>query len=180
MVEGTIQVRNKVSLGVSTVEINQNWDWDVSICWDQLLKPVKIFSTVEANFFFVSVKIVKFETFQSRLCHVHIFVEIVKIFKIKYFQLRLCHVDIKVSTDWEISTRKCKNPLTSRSRSRQTVKKCRNFQISTNFLISIETFWSGHWCQEEIKKSQSRFLDCRDKLFETVKIFSTVETNLLT
>jgi len=62
----------------------------------------------------------------------------------------------KVSTDWEISTWKYKNPRTSQSRSRQTVKKRQNFQISTNFLISIETFWSGRWCRDEIEKSWSR------------------------
>ena len=88
----------------------------------------------------------------------------------------------KVSTDWEISKRKYKNPRTSRSRSRQTVEKWWNFQISTNSSISIETFWSGHWCRDEIEKSQSRprFLDCRDTLFDAVKIFSTVETHSLT
>ncbi len=70
----------------------------------------------------------------------------------------------KVLTDWEISTRKYKNPRTSRSRSRQTIKKHWNFQISTNFAISIETFWSGHWCRDKIEKSRSwpRFLNCRD------------------
>jgi hypothetical protein len=45
--------------------------------------------------------------------------------------------------------------------------------------FSIETFWAGHWCRDKIEKSQSRsrFLNCRDKLFENVKIFLTVETN---
>jgi hypothetical protein len=60
----------------------------------------------------------------------------------------------------------CKNPLTSRSRSRRTVKKWQNFQVLTNFSISIETFGSRHWCQ--------------DKLLENVKIFSIVKTNCLT
>ncbi len=40
----------------------------------------------------------------------------------------------KVSTDWEISTWKCKNPRTSRSRSRQTVKKRQKFQTKSRFL----------------------------------------------
>jgi hypothetical protein len=34
-----------LSLGVSTVETNEDWDRDFSICPDQLLKPAKIFST---------------------------------------------------------------------------------------------------------------------------------------
>ncbi len=79
----------------------------------------------------------------------------------------------KVSTDWEILTRKYKNPRTSRLRSRQTVEKRQNFQISTNFSILIETFWSGRWCRNEIEKS-------RDLLFDAVEIFSTVETHSLT
>ncbi len=88
----------------------------------------------------------------------------------------------KVSTDWEILTIKYKNPRTSRSRSRQTVKKRQNFQISTNFSISIETFWSGRWCRDDVEKSQSRsrYLVRRDLLFDPVKIFSTVETHSLT
>ncbi len=86
----------------------------------------------------------------------------------------------KVSTAWEISTRKYKNQRTSRSRLRQTIEKRRNFQISTNFSISIETFWSGHWCRDEIEKSRSRprFLDCRDSLFDNVETNRDhVETN---
>ena len=70
----------------------------------------------------------------------------------------------KVSTDWEISTRKCKNPRTSRSRSRQTVEKRWKFQISTNFSISIETFRTFRTCRDkiEISRSRSRYLDRRD------------------
>jgi hypothetical protein len=41
--------RAALCLGVSTVVTN--WDWGLSICQDQLLKPVEIFSTVEINFF---------------------------------------------------------------------------------------------------------------------------------
>jgi hypothetical protein len=59
--------------------------------------------------------------------------------------------------------RKCQNPRTSRSRSRQTVEKRQNFHIS------IETFWSGHWCLDEISRLSRHifwkcrdFLDCRD------------------
>ncbi len=57
----------------------------------------------------------------------------------------------KVLTDWEISTRKYKNPRTSQSRSRQTVKKRQNFQISMKFSILIKIFWSGHWCRDKIE-----------------------------
>ncbi len=140
--------------------------------------------------FFFSVEIFKIETFQSRLWRVKIFVEIVKTRRdCRDLSRNLNIVEAfwvwkwwKVSTDWEILTRKYKNPRTSWSRSRQTVEKCQNFQISMNFLISIETFWSGHWCWDEIEKSLSRprFLDCRDALFDAVEIFSTVETHSLT
>jgi hypothetical protein len=154
-------------------------------CWDQL--------------FFFSVKIFKIETFQLRLWCIEIFVEIVEIcrdalrlsrfvetqsrFVEKSWHCRgLLSLKIMKSLDGlRVSTRKYKNPRTSRSRSRQTVEKRRNFQISMNFSISIETFWSGHWCRDKIKKSQSRprFLDCQDALFDAVEIFSTVETHSL-
>ncbi len=90
---------------------------------------------------------------------------------------------------------KCKNPLSS----------WRVSTISTNFLISIsiETFWSGHWCRDEIEKSRCRevikksrcrdkikksqkikksrcgprFLNCRDALYEAVETLKKVETN---
>ena len=66
-------------------------------------------------------------------------------------------------------------------RSRQTVKICLKFKISTDFLISIETFETGRWCRDkiEISPSRLRLLIHQDKLFEIVKIFSTVETNSL-
>ncbi len=118
--------------------------------------------TVKINFFFFSVEIFKIEIFQSRLWRVKIFVEIVETRQdcrdtsrfsrfVKICQEISTLSRPKVSTDWEISTRKYKNPRTSRSRSRQTVEKRRKFQISTNFSISIETFWSGHCCRDEIE-----------------------------
>jgi hypothetical protein len=86
----------------------------------------------------------------------------------------------KVSTDWEISTRKYKNPCTSWSRSRQTVEKRQNFQISTKFSISIEIFWSGRWCRDEIEisRSRSRYLDRRDLLFDAVETHSLTTSRL--
>jgi hypothetical protein len=63
-------------MGVSTVETNQDRDRDFSICRDQLLKLVEIILTVETRIFFVSVKIFKIETFESRLGQVEIFIEI--------------------------------------------------------------------------------------------------------
>ncbi len=117
--------------------------------------------------FFFSVEIFQIETFQSRLWRVKIFDEIVEICQdasrlSRFVETFWVWKWWKVVTDWEISTKKYKNPSTSQSR--QTVKKCQNFQILTNFLISIETFWSGHWCRDRIEKSRSRlrYLDCRD------------------
>jgi hypothetical protein len=66
-----------VSLGVSTVKTNPDWDWDFSICRDQLLKLVKIILTVKTRLFFVFVNIFKIETFESRLCCVEVFIKIV-------------------------------------------------------------------------------------------------------
>ena len=65
-------------MGVSTVETNRDRDRDCPSCRDQFLKPVEIFSTVEINFYFISVEIFKIETFSSRLRGVEIFIEIVK------------------------------------------------------------------------------------------------------
>ncbi len=55
------------------------------MCWDQLLKTVKIVHRVETKIFYFLVKIFKIETFQSRLRCVEIFiktVETVKMFEI--------------------------------------------------------------------------------------------------
>ena len=72
------QVQLLLTMGVSTVETNRDRDRDCPSCRDQFLKPVKIFSTVEINFYFISVEIFKIETLQSRLCCVEIFVEIIE------------------------------------------------------------------------------------------------------
>jgi hypothetical protein len=163
-------------MGVSTVETNRDRDRDCPSCRDQFLKPVETFSTIKIDFYFISVEIFKIETFQLRLCRVKIFVEIVETHRDCQNLLR-CSRDLSRNLNEKIQ-----NPCTSWSRSRQTVKKRQNFQISTNFSILIETFWSGHWCRDKIKKSQSRprFLDCQDALFDAVKIFLTVETHSLT
>jgi hypothetical protein len=58
----------KLSLRVSTVNTNQ--DWDFWTWQDKLFKTEEFFLTVEKNFCFVSVKIFKIKTFQSQLCHV--------------------------------------------------------------------------------------------------------------
>jgi hypothetical protein len=50
------------SLGFSTAETNRDQAGDFWICRDQLLKPVKIFSTVETRFLPVLVEIFKIET----------------------------------------------------------------------------------------------------------------------
>ncbi len=167
---------------------------DYPSCWDQL--------------FFISVEIFKIEIFQSRLWRVEIFVEIVEtrrdcrdlLRRVEIFKMQsrfvktlsrfveksqhcrgLLSLKMMKSLD-ELRNLNKKIQSTSRSRSRQTVKKRRNFQISTKFSISIKIFWSGRWCRDEIKISWSRlrYLDRRDLLFDTVEIFSTVETHSLT
>ncbi len=55
------------------------------------------------------------------------------------------------------------------SQSRQTVEIYQKYQAWTDFLI--ETFGAGRWCWDKIEISGSRFIDCQDKLFETVKIY---------
>ncbi len=123
------------------------------------------------------------ETFQSKLWPVKIFAKIVETHRDCQDLLRRIEIcwdaarffDIietfwvwkwwKVLTDWEILTRKCKNPCTCRLRLRKTVVKRRNFQILMNYsistkisLLSRHTFWR---CWD--------FLDCKD--------WDTIETN---
>ncbi len=64
----------------------------------------------------------------------------------------------------------------SRSRSRKTVEICQKCHVLTDFSVSIKTFRT---CRDkiEISRSRSRYLDSRDLVFETVEIFSTVETD---
>ena len=155
------------------------------------------------EFFFV-VEIFKIETFsrdfvESRfLSRLSRRIEIVKICQEALRFVKICQDTLrfvkkswhywvwkwwKVLTNWEILTRKCKNPCTSRLTLRHTVKKCQNL---INFLISIQNFWSGHWCRDEIEKSQlSRctfwkwqdFLDCWDRDSWSRHDPDTIETN---
>jgi hypothetical protein len=78
-VMGGLKNAKKISLGVSTVETNQDRDRYFLICGEQLLKIVKIILTVETRLFFFSVEIFKIETFQLRLGQVEIFIETVEI-----------------------------------------------------------------------------------------------------
>jgi hypothetical protein len=129
---------------------------------DELLKPVEIFLTVETNFFFVSVKIFKIKTFQSRLCVVEIFVEIDEIVETNQDLSR--NLDImetfwvwkwqKVLPNWEISTR--------------------TMQKSTYFSIEIETN-----CQEMTKfPGLNEFLDL-DRDFKVWTLMSRQNWEML-
>jgi hypothetical protein len=186
----------EISLGVSKVNTNQ--DQDFLICQDELLKPVKIFSTVETKLFFSWSRFIKSRLFcwefeASRfLLRLSRHIQIVNICRDAAFFCRdllrsskICREILtflrlfevrQAQKSWQIEKSLLKNMIKltkSQSRSRQTVEKCQNFQIWTNF--SIKTFWSGHWCHDEIEKSLSRprFLNCRDALFDYVEI----ETN---
>jgi hypothetical protein len=145
------------------------------------------------------VEIFKIETFQSRLSCVEIFIQTVDInWDCQDFQdllrlfeiyqdiltlLRLFEV-LQAQKSWQIEKSQSRNMIkltNSRSRSRQTVKICQKFQVSTDFLIPIETFGTRRWCWDkiEISRSRLRLLDSQDKLFEIVEIFSTLETYFL-
>ena len=154
------------------------------------MKLVEIVLTVKTRLFFVSIEIFKIETFELRLGQVEIFIKIVKIYRdcqdfwdlSRLFEiywdiltlLRLFFVGLQAQKSWQIEK--------SWSRKmRQTVNIYQLFLVSTDFLISINTFGTGRWCWDKIKISQSRLrlLDHQDKLFEIVKIFLTVETYFL-
>jgi hypothetical protein len=171
---------------------------EIEISWsvDQLLKLVEISLTVETRLFFFSGEIFKIETFQSRLSCVKIFIETVKINWDCQHLLRLFEIywdiwtflrlfeGLQAQKSWQIEKPRLRNMIkltNSWSRSRQTVGICQKFQVSTDFSISIKTFGTGRWCQDKIKISWSvsRLLNCWDKLFEIVEIFSTVETCFL-
>ncbi len=180
-----------MSQEVSTVETNQDWD--------QLLKLVEIILIVETRLFFVSVEIYITETFVSRLSCVEIYIKIIKInqdcqdfqdllrlFKINQDILTLLRLFEKlyVQKSWQIEKswpRQMTKSTYSRLRSRQIVETFQKFQVLTDFLISIETFGTGRWCQEKIKISWSpmRLINSWDKLFEIVVTFTTVGTYFL-
>jgi hypothetical protein len=145
-------------MGVSTVKTNRDRDRDCPSCRDQFLKPVEIFSTVEIDFYFISVEIFIIETFQSRLCRVEIFVEIVETHRDCRDLSRLLRF-VEICRD--LSRRSRDLSRCSRDLSRnldEKIQKSMHFsiEIETNcqetpkfsdldkFSISIETFWSGH------------------------------------
>ena len=186
--------RHLIKLGGLDVETNRDRDRERPSRRDLFLKLVEIFSTVEINFYFISVKIFKIETFQSRLGCVEInrdcqdFKDLSRHFEI-YWDIstlsRLFEV-LQGKKSWQIEKSRSRNVIkltNSRSRSRQTVEICQKFHVSTDFSISIETFGTGRWCRDkiEISWSRSRLLICQDKLFETVEIetldWDTIETN---
>ncbi len=69
----------KVSLGVSTVKTNRDWNWDFSICQDQLNFWNLSRLSLLTRLLFVLVKIFKIEIFELKLGQVEILVETVAI-----------------------------------------------------------------------------------------------------
>ncbi len=146
--------------------------------------------------FFFSVEIFKIETFQLRLGCVEIFIEIVETnqdFQDLSRLLRLIEISqhyrdffktflrFQAQKSCQIEKYQSRNVIKltyCRLRSRQTVEICQKCHVSTDFSIWIETFGTGKWCRDKIKisLSRSRLLNHRDKLFESVEIFSTIET----
>ncbi len=134
--------------------------------------------------FFFSVEIFKIEIFWSRFIFVKIFIEIVEtnqdfrdfsrfLYIIETFSRLQAQKSRQIEKSWWRTVITLTN---SWSRSRQTVEICQKCHVSTDFSLSIETFWT---CRDkiEISRSQSRYLDRRDSLFETVEIFSAVKTD---
>jgi hypothetical protein len=65
----------------------------------------------------------------------------------------------------QIEKSRLRNVITlTNSRKRQTVEICQKCHVSTDFSVSIETFWTFRTCRDkiEISRSGSRYLDRRD------------------
>ncbi len=160
-------------------------------------------SIVSRPKFFISWwRFLKSRLFKLRLCHVDICIEITLINRdnqdflrqsrlLRFCQELLRYLNI-IKTFWGIQVQKSRQIEKSSSgkliksthfwsRSRQTIKIYQKFHVSMDFLISIETFGTGRWCLNKIKTSRSgmRSLDCQDKIFLSVEIFSIVEISFL-
>ncbi len=189
-----------VSQGILTVKtnrdrrLNRDQDWDFSICLDQLLKLQQNYTYCQARIFFVSVETFKIKTFQLRLsCDFHQdcqdkfrlsrfsrFVETLWDFQDISTLLRLFEV-LQVWKSWQIEkseSRNMKKLINSWWRSRQTDKICQKFQISRSWsrLLGLE---GGVKTKSRFLNLDLRLLNCRDKIFEIVKIFWTAKTYFL-
>jgi hypothetical protein len=124
-----------VKIFVETVEINRDcWDfWDLS----QLFEIYRDISTLSRLF-----EIYRDISTLSRLF------EVLQDQKSRQIEKSQSRNVIKLTN--------------SRSRSRQTVKICQKYHVSSDF--SIETFGTGRWCRDkiEISQSRSRYLDRQD------------------
>ncbi len=137
-------------------------------------------SITSRSTFFFSVKI-----FRSRFIFVEIFIEIVKTNQdcqdlsrlsrfIKNFEISWHNQDffktfsrLQAQKFWQIEKSWLRNVITltnSRSRLRQTVEICQKCHLSTDFLVSIETFQTFRTCRDktEISQSWTKYLDHRD------------------
>jgi hypothetical protein len=77
---------------------------------------------------------------------------------------------LQAQKSWQIEKSWSRNVITltnSQSRSRQTVKICQKCHVSTDFWVSIETFWTFRMFRDKI---ETNFL-------KTVEIFLTVKTD---
>jgi hypothetical protein len=153
-----------VSLGVSTVESNQDRDRECPLCWDHHFQVLRLSISSRSTFFF-SVKIFKIKIFRSRFIFVEIFIEIFETDRDcqDFRDLSRLFEVLKDQISWQMEKSRLRNVIkltNSRSRSRQTVEICQKYHVSTDF--SIETFGTGRWCQGKIEISQSRYLDHQD------------------
>ncbi len=154
------------------------------------MKSVENIHHVEINFFFSRLRFLKSRFFgrdlsSSRYIFVEIFIEIVKTNRdcrdlsrlsrfIEIYREFSRFLDIietfsrlQAQKSRQIEKSRSRNVITltkSRSRSRQTVEICQKCHVSTDFLVSIETFRTFRTCRDKIKisRSRSRFLNCRD------------------
>jgi hypothetical protein len=177
----------KLSMGVSTVETNRDWDRERPSCQDKLLKTVEIILNVEIDFYFISVEIFKIETFSSRLRCVEIFIEIVETNPRFYESLiRIPHPYIKLSmgvSTVETNRDRDRERPSCRDKLLKTVEIILNVEIDFYFIsveiFKIETFSSRLRCVEifiEIVETNRDFRD-KSRFLDLDREVSIVETN---
>ncbi len=163
---------------VSTVETN----------WDQLLKPVEIFSTIRTNFFSVLVKIFKIETFESRFVLCKDFFETVET---NWDLSRLFKVYWDIEHYWDffegLQAQKSLQIDKSRSKKISNIKSTNKLSIRTNcqdlpkisgpegFLDLDRDFWD--W--KMVSRQNQDFSIVETNFLKLSRFFLTVETYFL-
>ncbi len=128
---GGLKNAKKISLGVLTVETNQDLERYFSICREQLLKLVEIISLLLRQDFFFSVKIL-IATVQINWDRQY-FQDLSRLFEI------YCYILTLAQKSWRIEKSRLRNMIKLTNYQSRFVEICQKFHVSTDFSISIKT-----------------------------------------